>query len=47
VNDTDLKTVFRYDAGGSGFKKAAIFLLLLAGLLAVFAIYWLTQFLGA
>jgi len=47
VNDTDLKTVFRYDAGGSGFKKAAIFLLLLAGLMAVFAIYWLTPFLGA
>jgi|TARA_B100000809_G_scaffold214417_1_gene219177 hypothetical protein len=47
VNDTDLKTVFRYDAGGSGFKKAAIFLLLLAGLMAVFAIYWLTSFLGA
>jgi hypothetical protein len=47
VNDTDLKTVFRYDAGGSGFKKAAIFLLLLAGLMALFAIYWLTSFLGA
>ena len=47
MNDTDLKTVFRYDAGGSGFKKAAIFLLLLAGLMAVFAIYWLTPFLRA
>jgi len=47
VKDTDLKTIYRYDTGGSGFRKAAIFLLLLAGLLAVFAIYWLTQFLGA
>ena len=47
MNDTDPKTVYRYDVGSSGFKKAAIFLLLLAGLMAVFAIYWLTSFLGA
>ena len=46
MNNTDLKTVYRYDAGGSGFKKAAVFLIILAGLLAVFAIYWLTPFLG-
>ena len=47
MNDTDPKTVYRYDAGGSGFKKAALFLLILAGLMAMFAIYWLTPFLGA
>tara|TARA_B100000953_G_scaffold12884_1_gene11412 strand:+ start:665 stop:808 length:144 start_codon:yes stop_codon:yes gene_type:complete len=47
VNDTDPKTVYRYDTGGGGFKKAAFFLLILAGLMAVFAIYWLTPFLGA
>jgi hypothetical protein len=47
VKYNDPKTIYRYDTGGRGFKKAAIFLLLLAGLLAVFAIYWLTQFLGA
>jgi len=47
VNDPDPKTVYRYDTGGSGFKKAAFFLLILAGLMAVFAIYWLTPFLGA
>jgi len=47
VKYNDPKTIYRYDTGGRGFKKAAIFLLLLAGLLAVFAIYWLTLFLGA
>ncbi len=47
MNDTDPKTVYRYDTGGSGFKKAALFLLILAGLMAVFAIYWLTPFFGA
>jgi hypothetical protein len=47
VNDADPKTVYRYDTGGGGFKKAAFFLLILAGLMAVFAIYWLTPFLGA
>jgi hypothetical protein len=47
VNNNDHKTVYRYDTGGSGFKKAAFFLLILAGLMAVFAIYWLSPFLGA
>ena len=47
MNGTDPKTVYRYDTGGSGFKKAAFFLLILAGLMAVFAIYWLSPFLGA
>ena len=47
MNGTDPKTVYRYDTGGSGFKKAAFFLLILAGLMAVFAIYWLTPFFGA
>ena len=47
MNGTDPKTVYRYDTGGSGFKKAAFFLLILAGFMAVFAIYWLTPFLGA
>jgi len=47
VNNNDHKTVYRYDTGGSGFKKAAFFLLILAGLMAVFAIYWLSPFIGA
>ena len=47
MNNNDHKTVYRYDTGGSGFKKAAFFLLILAGLMVVFAIYWLTPFLGA
>jgi len=47
VNNNDHKTVYRYDTGGSGFKKAAFFLLILAGLMAVFAIYWLSPLLGA
>ena len=47
MNGTDPKTVYRYDTGGSGFKKAAFFLLILAGLMAVFAIYWLSPFLGS
>jgi len=46
VKDTDPRTIYRYDTGGRGFKKAAIFLFLLAGLMAVFAIYWLTPYLG-
>ncbi len=47
MNNNDHKTVYRYDTGGSGFKKAAFFLLILAGLMAVFAIYWLSPFIGA
>ena len=47
MNNNDHKTVYRYDTGGSGFKKAAFFLLILAGLMAVFAIYWFSPFLGA
>ena len=35
-----MKTVYRYDARGSGFKKAAMFLIILSALLAVFGVYW-------
>ena len=36
----DSKTIFRYDSGAYGFRKAAIFLFSLALLLAVFGIFW-------
>ena len=35
------KTIFRYDSGAYGFRKAAMFLICLALLLAVFGILWL------
>tara|TARA_Y100001970_G_C13762578_1_gene616505 strand:- start:152 stop:286 length:135 start_codon:yes stop_codon:yes gene_type:complete len=35
------KTIYRYDARGTGFKKAALFLLALSVLLAAFGFYWL------
>jgi len=35
------KTIYRYDARGTGFKKAAIFLFALSVLLAAFGFYWL------
>ncbi len=34
------KTIFRYDSGAYGFRKAAIFLVSLALVLVVFGIYW-------
>ena len=34
------KTIFRYDSGALGFRKAAMFLIGLAFLLAVFGILW-------
>jgi|TARA_B110000438_G_scaffold126462_1_gene122961 hypothetical protein len=36
-----LKTVFKYDAGARGFKRASLILIFLAGLLAIFGIFWL------
>ncbi len=44
MND-NIKTVYRYDAGGRGFRKAAIILFGLAGALGVFGIYWITTWL--
>jgi hypothetical protein len=40
-----LKTVFKYDVGGKGFKKASLILIILAGLLAIFGIFWLYSWL--
>tara|TARA_B100001250_G_scaffold354491_1_gene328387 strand:- start:805 stop:939 length:135 start_codon:yes stop_codon:yes gene_type:complete len=34
------KTIYRYDARGHGFKKAALFLFTLSVLLAIFGFYW-------
>jgi len=42
---TNVKTVFKYDARGRGFKRASLILLFLAGLLAVFGIFWLYSWL--
>ena len=39
---SNVKTVFKYDAGGRGFKRrASLILIFLAGLLAIFGIFWL------
>ena len=40
-----LKTVYRYDAGGRGFKKVATVLIGLASLLAVFGVFWIKSWL--
>jgi hypothetical protein len=40
-----LKTVYRYDAGGRGFRKAATVLIGLASLLVVFGIFWIKSWL--
>ena len=42
---SNVKTVFKYDAGGRGFKRASLILIFLAGLLAVFGIFWLDSWL--
>jgi len=34
------KTIYRYDARGSGFKKAAYFLFILAFFMMIFGFYW-------
>ncbi|MDP6500868.1 MAG: hypothetical protein QF743_09205 [Candidatus Marinimicrobia bacterium] len=39
--DKEFKTVYRYDTGGGGFRKAALILFGLAGILAVFGIFWI------
>jgi len=36
-----VKTVYRYDTGGSGFRKVAMFLTFLAGVLALFGVFWI------
>ena len=33
MKEDNIKTVYRYDSGGTGFKKATYFLLILAGIL--------------
>ena len=42
---SNVKTIFKYDAGGRGFKRASLILIFLAGLLAVFGIFWLSSWL--
>lgn len=37
----NLKTIYRYDTGGRGFKKVAISLFVLATVLMVFGIIWI------
>ena len=37
----NIKTVFRYDTGSHGFRKAALFLFILAFLLFVFGLFWI------
>lgn len=39
--NNELKTVFRYDSGGKGFKKAAIILIILSILMVVFGLFWI------
>jgi|TARA_B100001750_G_scaffold123006_1_gene97670 hypothetical protein len=36
-----IKTVYRYDAGGSGFRRVSMFLAILASVLALFGIFWI------
>ena len=42
---SNVKTVFKYDAGGRGFKRASLILIFLAVLLAIFGIFWLFSWL--
>ncbi|MBT4569629.1 MAG: hypothetical protein HOC47_03570 [Candidatus Marinimicrobia bacterium] len=37
-------TIYRYDSGGKGFKKAAIFLVGMSAMLVIFGIFWITSF---
>jgi|TARA_B100000959_G_scaffold275247_1_gene328353 hypothetical protein len=46
MKENNLKTVYRYDSGGTGFKKATYFLLFLAGIFILFGFYWINSFLG-
>ncbi|MDG2398752.1 MAG: hypothetical protein P8M59_05510 [Candidatus Marinimicrobia bacterium] len=41
----ELKTVYRYDAGGRGFRKVATILIGLASILAVFGYFWIKSWL--
>jgi hypothetical protein len=40
-----LKTVLKFDSGRKGFDKAALFLVVLAGMLAAFGAFWIYLFL--
>ena len=46
MKEDNIKTVYRYDSGRTGFKKATYFLLILAGILIFFGFYWINSFLG-
>ena len=46
MKEDNIKTVYRYDSGGTGFKKATYFLLILAGILFFFGFYWIKSLLG-
>ena len=46
MKENNIKNVYRYDSGRSGFKKATYFLLLLAGIFILFGFYWINSFLG-
>ncbi len=37
----NIKNVYRYDTGKRGFKKVAIFLIVLAGAMALFGVIWI------
>tara|TARA_Y100001934_G_C11932835_1_gene576544 strand:- start:322 stop:456 length:135 start_codon:yes stop_codon:yes gene_type:complete len=43
--DDNLKTVYRYDSGGKGFRKAALILIGLASVLAVLGVFWIQSWL--
>ena len=43
MKEDNIKTVYRYDSGGTGFKKATYFLLILAGILFFFGFYWINS----
>ena len=46
MKENNIKTVYKYDSGRSGFKKATYFLLFLAGIFILFGFYWINFFLG-
>lgn len=45
MSDSDIKTVLKFDSGRKGFDKAALFLIVLAAMLALFGVYWIYSFL--
>ncbi len=44
MTDSELKTVLKFDFGRKGFDKAAMFLILLAGMLALLGVYFVYSF---